>query len=157
MGEKEMNRRSGCGARTYSTNVSPTSRGFQHAAMNRHSGGAPCDCRKGNEQVRRTGCMNGNGGGGATNEKNASEGVLCCGLMEQLRKLEFAIVDVALYLDAYPESESALAYYHKLIEERDCLYERINESCGPMTLYDNKSKTVWSWTDGPWPWHTNGY
>ncbi len=77
--------------------------------------------------------------------------------MEKLRKLEFAIVDVALYLNAYPESDCALAYYHKLIEERDCLMGEINDKCGPMTLFDNRDKTAWKWAEGPWPWHTDSH
>lgn len=77
----------------------------------------------------------------------------CCDAMETLRKIEFAIVDVSLYLNAYPESECALAYYHKLIEERKCLLHKIHEECGPTTLYDNVSETCWKWTEGPWPWH----
>ena len=76
--------------------------------------------------------------------------------METLRKIEFAIVDVALYLNAYPDSDCALAYYRKLIGERECLLRKIHEECGPTTLYDNVSETCWKWTDGPWPWQQNG-
>lgn len=73
--------------------------------------------------------------------------------MEYLRKLEFAIVDVALYLDAYPNSDCALAYYHKLLDERDSLRKMIKESCGPLTIYENANTTDWDWVEGPWPWH----
>ena len=72
--------------------------------------------------------------------------------MTELRKLEFAIVDAALYLDAYPHAECAIAYYHKLIDERDALRKKITETCGPLTIYENRSTDSWDWTDGPWPW-----
>lgn len=88
----------------------------------------------------------------ANRSARSEESNSCCEEMETLRKIEFAIVDVALYLNAYPESECALAYYHKLIEERKCLLQKIHETCGPTTLYDNVSETCWKWIEGPWPW-----
>ena len=77
---------------------------------------------------------------------------LCKEAMERLKMLEFAIVDVAHYLNAYPDSECALAYYHKLVEERDLLRTKMNEECGPLTIYDNVSHDSWDWVKGPWPW-----
>ena len=78
---------------------------------------------------------------------------LCREAMERLKMLEFAIVDVAHYLNAYPDSECALAYYHKLLAERDMLRTKMNETCGPLTIYDNTSKDSWDWVKGPWPWN----
>ena len=76
----------------------------------------------------------------------------CDGAKLALQKLEFAINDVVLYLDAYPDSAPALAYYRKLIEERNALREAIKTDCGPMTIYENTSCDGWTWVDGPWPW-----
>lgn len=70
----------------------------------------------------------------------------------RLQQLEFALDDVVLYLDAYPECNQALEYYHNLLEERNHLLEMINEECGPMTNFSNISKDTWLWTQGPWPW-----
>jgi spore coat protein JB len=84
--------------------------------------------------------------------KKSCDRQMCRKAMEELRKLEFAIVDTALYLDAYPHAECAIAYYHKLIDERDALRKTINETCGPVTIYENRSTDSWDWTDGPWPW-----
>ena len=92
-----------------------------------------------------------------TCERNAGVESGCCERMEKLRKIEFAIVDVGHYLNAYPDSECALAYYHKLIEERKCLLKTIHEECGPTTLFDNTSETCWKWVEGPWPWHVDAY
>lgn len=167
MGEKEMNRRmgcsscTGCGSKTRTTGTAMP-RSYRSAAMNQQRGGAFGGCQGRNDRGGNTGCMTGCGMnyGRMRNtcdvkERAAVEADGCCDMKEKLRKLEFAIVDVALYLNAYPESDCALAYYHKLIEERDCLYKQISETCGPMTLYDNRSKTAWKWADGPWPWHTD--
>ncbi len=70
----------------------------------------------------------------------------------RLQQIEFALVDVILYLDAYPECTRALEYYHKLLAERDELLDTINTQCGPMTNFSNVSTKSWQWIDGPWPW-----
>ena len=78
----------------------------------------------------------------------------CEAMMKKLRMLDFAIVDVGLYLDAYPDSASALEYYRKLIAERERLAAAVNSSCGPLTSRDGAVGGQWKWTNGPWPWHT---
>lgn len=76
----------------------------------------------------------------------------CESLKKRLKAVEFSLVDVVLYLDAYPDCRKALNYYSKLRKEREMLLESINNSCGPLTMYDNVSCDEWKWTDGPWPW-----
>ncbi len=78
----------------------------------------------------------------------------CYTLNRRLEQVEFALVDVILYLDAYPKCENALEYYHKLLAERDELMDSISRQCGPMTNLKNVSTSSWQWVDGPWPWHT---
>lgn len=73
-------------------------------------------------------------------------------LTRRLQKVDFAIVETSLYLDAYPNSKEALAYYHKLITERDMLAERLAALGNPITQRDNVSGDQWLWTKGPWPW-----
>ena len=165
MGEREMNRRSDCGCTGGASTMRSTNtvmpRSYHSTAMNQQRDGAFCGCRGRNDRRENTGCAGCGMNNGRmrntcdANERAAVEANGCCEMKEKLRKLEFAIVDVALYLNAYPKSDCALAYYHKLVEERECLYKQINEMCGPMTLYDNQSKTAWKWTDGPWPWQTD--
>ena len=71
---------------------------------------------------------------------------------ERLRAVEFAMVDTALYLDVYPECQSALEHYHKLMKEREALAEIVNKTYGPMTIKDVHDHSRWTWVDGPWPW-----
>lgn len=72
-------------------------------------------------------------------------------LIKKLQTVDFSLVDTVLYLDAYPGCKKALAYYHKLLEERKKLRERLKELGAAV---DNMSNTAdrWSWTDAPWPW-----
>lgn len=81
-----------------------------------------------------------------------SQSASCASLKKKLKAVDFAIIETALYLDAYPKCRKALEYYNQLIKERDILAEAINRKCGPMTIRDNESCDAWTWTDGPWPW-----
>ena len=76
----------------------------------------------------------------------------CCALQNRLRAIDFALVETTLYLDAYPDSCEALAYYHKLLEERESLAADISKDCGPLTHRENRSQTSWQWVKTPWPW-----
>ena len=76
----------------------------------------------------------------------------CKALTERLRKIDFSIIDTVLYLDSYPECKKALAYYNKLICERDALRKALAEKCRrPMTSFENVGE-AWDWIDSPWPW-----
>ena len=73
-------------------------------------------------------------------------------LMRRLQKVDFAIVETCLYLDAYPYSREALAYYHKLVTEQKMLKDRLAALGRPVTNSENTAKDQWLWTKGPWPW-----
>ncbi len=76
----------------------------------------------------------------------------CRAMMKKLRTIDFALAETNLYLDAYPDSSSALEYYGKLLCERERLAAAINASCSPLTAREHTGTTRWKWTDGPWPW-----
>ena len=73
-------------------------------------------------------------------------------LKKQLQIIDFAIYETVLYLNAYPSSETALNYYHKLLKERNQLTEALASYGHPITHLDNASTESWQWTEGPWPW-----
>ena len=79
----------------------------------------------------------------------------CKQLMQQLREVDFCLVETVLYLDAYPDHPQALEYYHKLLEERKTLAEKYQSSCGPLTAFQNGSCTSWDWVKTPWPWEAD--
>lgn len=79
-------------------------------------------------------------------------GRACAAQLELLRALDFAIQETVLYLDAYPECQQALDYYHELIRQRKQAADRYEETCAPLTPYGNRSLSAWDWTLGPWPW-----
>ncbi len=75
--------------------------------------------------------------------------------MEAIRALDFAIQDTVLFLDAYPDCMQALEYYHSLLEQRKCAVDEYEKQYGPLTVYGNKSKNSWDWTETPFPWQNS--
>ena len=76
----------------------------------------------------------------------------CAKLLKQIQTVDFALYEVILYLDAYPEHCEALDLYHKLSDRRRMLASAYEESCGPLTAWNNVSKTSWDWVKTPAPW-----
>ena len=76
----------------------------------------------------------------------------CEQTLQKLRQIDFALYDVILYLDAYPNCRKALSYYHSLIEMQRKLKAEYESHYGPLTAFGNESKSTWEWTATPWPW-----
>ena len=72
-------------------------------------------------------------------------------LQKKLQKVSFALVEVILYLDAYPNCEKAKKYYKELTAERHALIQSLAQLGIPMSAL-NISNGEWTWTKGPWPW-----
>jgi len=75
-------------------------------------------------------------------------------LLKRLQEVEFALYELTLYLDAYPESKDALMHYHSLLDARRALVAEYQTKHGPLTMYGNESTTSWDWALTPWPWET---
>lgn len=73
-------------------------------------------------------------------------------LLKEIQAEDFAVYEAALYLDAHPHCEKALAYYreHKCAVEK--LKEKYTELYGPLTIYNGADCDSWQWVNGPWPW-----
>ncbi len=76
----------------------------------------------------------------------------CSKILKQLRTVDFALYEVILYLDAYPDHCDAMELYHKLLQRRHDLIVSYEASCGPLTAYGNVSQTSWDWVKAPAPW-----
>lgn len=79
----------------------------------------------------------------------------CRALTARLARLDFAILELALYLDSYPDNADALDYYGKLVAERKEAAAAYEAACGPITVYDNKNPALWEWGQRPWPWQND--
>ena len=77
----------------------------------------------------------------------------CKVMMQRLKAVEFAMYDIMLYLDVYPECSEALSYYSKLSEEREVLRTALAKKCRrPVTACENAGEDAWDWIASPWPW-----
>ena len=73
-------------------------------------------------------------------------------LLRRIQAEDFALYEVALYLDAYPSNKKALVFYQEHKAALAALKAAYTQRYGPMTIYDNASTTEWQWYRGPWPW-----
>ncbi len=73
--------------------------------------------------------------------------------LRRIQQLNFAMIELGLYLDNQPDCEEALALFDKV----QCLHadakEKYEDVYGPLTYEGVKTKKDgWSWINDPWPW-----
>ncbi|MBO5374570.1 MAG: spore coat protein CotJB [Clostridia bacterium] len=71
-------------------------------------------------------------------------------LMRQIQIYSFAVYDALLYLDAYPDSKSALNFYNQSKRAEERAIAEYEARYGKIRLSGEEKS--WQWTDGPWPW-----
>ena len=76
-------------------------------------------------------------------EKNAD-------LLTELRQIDFAIVEVTLYLDVYPDCCEAKEYLSTLREKRAKIAAEYESRHGMLTMYGVCGES--SDKCAPWPW-----
>ena len=71
-------------------------------------------------------------------------------MLQQIRCYDFAINELALYLDTHPEDEKALCLHRKYAREAKDLKDKYQKVYGPLTI--NFPCNKWRWLEEPWPW-----
>ena len=71
-------------------------------------------------------------------------------MINRIRCLEFAINELALYLDTHPEESKALCLHRKYTKEVRELKDKYQKVYGPLTI--NFPCNKWRWLEEPWPW-----
>jgi spore coat protein JB len=76
-------------------------------------------------------------------------------LLQQIRELQFTIVELNLFLDTHPAERQALTLFDQVNRELQSKIERYQQTFGPLTVRGrNPGGNCWEWTEGPWPWET---
>jgi spore coat protein JB len=76
-------------------------------------------------------------------------------LLCKIRELEFAAVDINLYLDNHPENQQAVEDYNKFTQELMALKKKYDAEFGPLTNFGYcPSQYPWAWVNEPWPWES---
>jgi spore coat protein JB len=71
-------------------------------------------------------------------------------LLTSLRQIDFAIIEVTLYLDVYPDCCEAREYIRELREKRAKLAAEYESRHGMLTMYGICGES--SDKCAPWPW-----
>jgi spore coat protein JB len=73
--------------------------------------------------------------------------------LEELQKVDFALVELTLYLDTHPTDMQAVQQFNQLAQRRQQLANEFEMKFGPLLQYGHSySRFPWQWIDSPWPW-----
>lgn len=76
-------------------------------------------------------------------------------MIQQIKALNFAIIELGLYLDTHPDSPKALCLHREYARQLKELQDRYQRIYGPLTIYYPCNK--WRWIEMPWPWERGNY
>ena len=75
-------------------------------------------------------------------------------LMKELQALQFAQVDLGLFLDTHPDSEPALRMQKDLSRKIEQVRNRYEQSYGALIAGESRNGDYWDWVAAPFPWET---
>ena len=76
-------------------------------------------------------------------------------MINEIKCLQFAIVELGLYLDTHPEDERGLCLHRKYARELKDLKDKYQKVYGPLTI--NFPCNKWRWIEEPWPWERGNF
>lgn len=76
-------------------------------------------------------------------------------MLIELMAVDFAVIELNLYLDTHPNDPRALELYNMNVQKSKELRDRYEMLYGPLTARYSKSKIPWQWISSPWPWNKN--
>ena len=69
-------------------------------------------------------------------------------MMKQIKCLNFAIVDIAEYLDTHPDDRKAICLHKEYCNQLEEIKDKYQRIFGPLTIYYPCNK--WRWLEEPW-------
>ncbi|CAH2211767.1 spore coat protein CotJB [Tepidibacter aestuarii] len=74
-------------------------------------------------------------------------------LLTKIQEVEFACLDLNLYLDTHPRDQKALMDFNMLATEAYKLRKLYEARYGPLTNFGfSLAKYPFNWLNDPWPW-----
>lgn len=72
--------------------------------------------------------------------------------LNQLRALDFVLLELGLYLDTHPYDAEAFSLFQNYAELERAARESYVKEHGPLTMFDSALSSTFTWGSGPWPW-----
>lgn len=72
--------------------------------------------------------------------------------LTELQALNFAIQELALYLDTHREDREALELYRNYQQMYERCREEFKKNHGPLNHMGASDSETYDWLDDPWPW-----
>lgn len=76
-------------------------------------------------------------------------------MIEKIRCLSFAIVELAEYLDTHVDDEKAICLHREYATKLRDLKDKYQKVYGPLTI--NFPCHHWRWIEEPWPWERGNF
>ena len=76
-------------------------------------------------------------------------------MIDQIKSLDFAIIELGLYLDTHPDDQRALCMHREYCKQAKDLKDKYQKMYGPLTIFYPCNK--WRWLEQPWPWERGNY
>ena len=73
-------------------------------------------------------------------------------LLNKIKKYDFTLKELNLYLDTHPHCQRALAMFAKYRDLKSACEAEYTEKFGPITAEQSNTEHHWTWIDDPWPW-----
>lgn len=74
-------------------------------------------------------------------------------LLTQIDSLAFAMTDLNLYLDVFPDDKEKINLYNQYRSEQKNMLSEYESKFGPLTQNSNSLNSYpWAWNNMPWPW-----
>lgn len=74
-------------------------------------------------------------------------------LLTYLDMFEFAMIDIGLYLDVFPNDKEMVNLYNNLKSEKKKILDKYEKDYNSLSLdSDDLNKMPWDWNKNPWPW-----
>lgn len=76
-------------------------------------------------------------------------------MLTNIDALTFAMIDLGLYLDIYPNDRNAIDLYNRYRVQNANYTNQYESKYGPLSLNSNAlTADPWFWNDSPWPWES---
>ncbi|WP_295219518.1 spore coat protein CotJB [Ruminococcus sp.] len=73
-------------------------------------------------------------------------------LLSMIRKYDFVLYELQLYLDTHPHSPEALRMWKNYQSMRQKAVSSYVRQFGPIQPMQAEGNDSWDWVKGPWPW-----